>query len=51
MSKGGFVTRHDATLVTEGDAIGIRGISEFLDAGDHSDVEVRSTSRSRKTRR
>ena len=40
MSEGGFVAMHDETLL-EGDAFGsVVGVSEYLEAGDHSDVEV-----------
>jgi len=40
LSRGGFVTIHDGTLL-EGEVIGsVRGTSDYLEAGSHSDVEV-----------
>jgi PGF-CTERM protein len=40
LSQGGFVTIHDGTLL-DGDALGsVRGTSEYLESGDHSDIEV-----------
>ena len=40
LSRGGFVTIHDGTLL-EGEVIGsVRGTSDYLKAGSHSDVEV-----------
>jgi PGF-CTERM protein len=41
MSEGGFVTIHDSTLVSDGDAIGsVRGTSEYLEAGTTENVSV-----------
>jgi PGF-CTERM protein len=40
LSQGGFVTIHDGTLL-DGDALGsVRGTSEYLESGDHEDIEV-----------
>ena len=40
LSQGGFVTIHDGTLL-DGEVIGsVRGTSDYLEAGSHSDVEV-----------
>jgi len=40
MSQGGFVTIHDGTLL-DGEVINsVRGTSDYLEAGSHSDVEV-----------
>jgi len=40
LPEGGFVAIHDPTLF-EGDALGsVIGVSEYLDEGDHEDVEV-----------
>ncbi len=40
VSKGGFVTIHDASLL-DGDTFeSVRGTSAYLEAGEHSDVEV-----------
>jgi PGF-CTERM protein len=39
LSEGGFVTIHDSTL--QDDPFGsVRGTSEYLDEGDHSDISV-----------
>jgi PGF-CTERM protein len=41
MSEGGFVTIHDSTLVSDGDAIGsVRGTSEYLENGTTENVTV-----------
>ncbi|NHN48737.1 PGF-CTERM sorting domain-containing protein [Halostella sp. JP-L12] len=41
LPNGGFVTVHDETLVSEDDAFGsVLGTSEYLEAGQHSDVQV-----------
>ena len=41
LPSGGFVVIHDETLVTEDDAPGsVVGTSEYLDPGNHVDVEV-----------
>ena len=40
LPEGGFLTIHDGTLL-DGDALGsVRGTSDYLEAGDHSDIEV-----------
>jgi surface glycoprotein (TIGR04207 family)/PGF-CTERM protein len=40
LSRGGFVTIHDSTLL-DGDAVGsVRGTSDFLAPGEYEDVEV-----------
>jgi len=40
LPEGGFVTIHDSTLL-DGEVTGsVIGVSEYLDAGDHEDVDV-----------
>jgi PGF-CTERM protein len=40
LSQGGFVTIHDGSLLDGATLDSVRGTSEYLDAGMHSDVEV-----------
>lgn len=41
LSDGGFVVIHDSTLVSDGATFdSIRGHSDYLDAGSHSNIEV-----------
>jgi hypothetical protein len=41
LSDGGFVTIHNSSLTEEGDALGsVVGTSEYLESGEHADVEV-----------
>ncbi len=40
LSRGGFVTIHDGSLL-DGEALGsVRGTSDYLEAGSHSDIEI-----------
>ncbi|MEM4781234.1 MAG: hypothetical protein QXG03_06715 [Halalkalicoccus sp.] len=41
LPEGGFVAIHDETLISEEDPIGSNvGVSEYFEAGTHSDIEV-----------
>lgn len=41
LPDGGFVAIHDETLLTENDPVGsVIGVSAFLGAGDHENIEV-----------
>ncbi|WP_218644780.1 PGF-CTERM sorting domain-containing protein [Natronomonas gomsonensis] len=40
LSQGGFVTIHDGTLLDGATFDSVRGTSEYLESGDHSDIEV-----------
>jgi PGF-CTERM protein len=40
MSEGGFVTIHDGTLLEGATLESVRGTSDYLEAGSHSDVTV-----------
>ena len=40
LSQGGFVTIHDGTLLDDEVIGSVRGTSDYLEAGSHSDVEV-----------
>ncbi|WP_254837960.1 DUF7282 domain-containing protein [Natronomonas marina] len=40
LSRGGFVTIHDGTLLDGAVIDSVRGTSDYLEAGEHSDIEI-----------